>query len=457
MKRIKKLIAICVAVIALISILAVTAFAAGSTEEVSVRIEGVNSNLYFNDSFSVSFNDTLTLGDVIDSLKEDYNAPVIKTDSDRRAYITEIDGISIDSYDYHASWGCAVNGRIVTDNVASHRVTAGDDIVIYVYDYFTGMVIPSIDTSEMMLGYTIKFTDQDGSAIVGAYVTWDDMDYVTDQNGSIIVDSTGMGIEHTVQIDMYHENGLPAILRYAPDYTITPTFSDVPADAWFSESVMFVVNCGLFQGDSATTFSPSTDMNRAMFVTVLGRLAGAIVDNDAYVDFNDIHYDNWSTGYISWAAENGYISGYDDGSFRQYTIITREQIAAILYRYAENCGYKFPSEEEVLDSFPDLDSVSEYALDGMRWAVTNGIVTGNDDGELNPQGAASRAQVATILMRTAVLIENYQDIDVNIPVTPIDPDDYERPGEDTTPDDETTPDDDMNYDDTIDDSSEVDE
>ena len=150
---------------------------------------------------------------------------------------------------------------------------------------------------------------------------------------------------------------------------------------------------------SANTFEPNTAMTRAMLVTVLWRYAGQ--PNEGTNNFTDVKSDQWYTDAVAWAAHNGIVGGVGNNKFDPNGNITREQMAAILYRYANSNGIDTSARAD-LSSFPDGNKVSSYANDAIRWAVAEGLINGSD-GKLMPQGNATRAQVAAILMR---FIEN---------------------------------------------------
>lgn len=191
---------------------------------------------------------------------------------------------------------------------------------------------------------------------------------------------------------------------------VTPSaveiFDDVDEDDWFAEATNFVFARGLFKGISETLFGPNETMTRAMFVTVLGRLAGVSVDHSADSGFSDVADDGWSSGYIGWAARNGIVGGYGDGSFQPDKAITREEMAAILFNFAKWTGYEMlEADPSKLSRFADGGGVSLWAVNAMSWAVNAGIITGIDDGMLLPGAEATRAQVSAILMR---FVENME-------------------------------------------------
>ena len=177
-------------------------------------------------------------------------------------------------------------------------------------------------------------------------------------------------------------------------------FSDVPGvDYWGHEGIDFVVENGLFNGMSATTFEPDTPMTRAMLVTVLWRAAG--MPRQGTNPFYDVPENVWFTDAVKWASDCNLVNGMQEGKFCPQENITREQMAAILYRYAQYNAQDVSGMAD-LSAFPDELTVSGWAENAMCWAVAKGIIGGLQTGEttiLLPQGNATRAQVATILMR----------------------------------------------------------
>ncbi|MDR2355249.1 MAG: S-layer homology domain-containing protein [Clostridiales Family XIII bacterium] len=180
-------------------------------------------------------------------------------------------------------------------------------------------------------------------------------------------------------------------------------FSDVTAANWFYDAVKYVYDKGLFTGVSSGTFSPDTSMNRAMMVTVLYRLAGSpAADTDGA--FNDVTDGSWYAEAVNWAANSGVASGYGDGRFGPLDNITREQLAAMLLRFAGLTGSAAQVNAD-LDRFDDAADISPWATDAMRWAVGTGLIQGTDAGLLNPRREATRAELATIVARYCELIE----------------------------------------------------
>ena len=163
--------------------------------------------------------------------------------------------------------------------------------------------------------------------------------------------------------------------------TTGSSFTDVPAGSWYEEAVNYVHEKGLMNGTSSNAFSPNANTTRGMIVTILARVEGVNTNGTP-----------WYAAGQKWAMDNGISDGTNMPG-----VITREQLATILYRYAKQKGYDV-SKSAALTAFSDADKVSGYAAEAMQWAVAEGLLQGSN-GKLNPQGSATRAQVATILMR----------------------------------------------------------
>lgn len=173
-------------------------------------------------------------------------------------------------------------------------------------------------------------------------------------------------------------------------------FTDVSTSDWFYDDVAFVYKNGLFSGTDSRSFSPNASMTRAMLVTVLYRLEGepTVTGRSSFTDVRSGAYYEKS---VIWAAANGIVTGTDSTSFSPDAKVTREQLAAILYRYAQYRKLDTDASAK-LNSFTDADSVSAYASEALGWAVSEGLINGAS-GKLMPKGDATRAQVAAILHR----------------------------------------------------------
>lgn len=173
-------------------------------------------------------------------------------------------------------------------------------------------------------------------------------------------------------------------------------FSDVNLRKWFYNEVNTALENGWFKGLTATRFGPDDGMTRAMLVQVLYRMSGSKAASTA--QFTDVADGKWYAEAIAWASENGIVNGFTDGRFQPDTLITRQQLAAILYRYDTYRGHT-PQGSAALDGYADAASVESWAAEAMSWANGNGLVTGVTPTTLVPNGTATRAQVAVILSR----------------------------------------------------------
>ena len=200
------------------------------------------------------------------------------------------------------------------------------------------------------------------------------------------------GATYTVTLDQSSEIQLADNLTDTFQPAAGGTFTDVPATHWAAGAVAFVSSQGLLQGTGASAFAPGQPMTRAMLVTALWREAGSPVVNYA-MDFDDVDEDQWYTEAVRWAASEGIVTGTGKG-FSPDAALTRESLAAILFRYAGG-----QADADQLGSYADGAGVSAWAREAMNWAVAQGLITGKSGGRLDPGGTASRAEVSAILMR----------------------------------------------------------
>ena len=180
-------------------------------------------------------------------------------------------------------------------------------------------------------------------------------------------------------------------------------FTDISEKDWFYGDVMFVYENGLMLGTSKTLFSPHGTAMRGMMATILWRMEGSPVPKGKN-SFTDVEAGKWYADAITWTAENGIFAGYGKDKFCPDDPITREQLAAIFYRYADYKGYDLTVKGD-LDKFKDADKITDYAKTAMQWAVGSGLVKGKSGNLLDPQGTATRAEIAAMLHR---FIEKYE-------------------------------------------------
>lgn len=258
---------------------------------------------------------------------------------------------------YNVNVNAATNGAVAADKKTASKGT---------------MVTVTASPSKGYVVDAVKVVDKDGKDVA---VTGKDGKYVFTMPGSAV----------TVTGTFKAETPAPVALP----------FSDVKSGNWFYDAVKYAYAQGLMTGTSATTFAPNGTMNRAMIVTVLYRLEKSPAVTGAS-KFTDVPAGQWYSDAVAWAAANKIVNGYDETTFGPMNAVTREQMAAILFRYEQYKGLENVTLEENLNRFPDQNKISAYAIPALQWAVGQKIINGNANGTLDPTGTATRAQVAQI-------------------------------------------------------------
>ncbi len=194
---------------------------------------------------------------------------------------------------------------------------------------------------------------------------------------------------------------IPSIL--VPGYAAETTgFKDVREDSWYANAVNYVSAAGYMKGTSKDAFSPGEDVTRAMFVTILSRVARAQTDNTVSA-FSDVAANQYYSGAIDWAAEKEIVNGVGGGLFAPYRSITRQDLAVMLYRFVNAMGYELSAGES--RTYTDEAAISAYAADAVRFVTSTGLFAGYQDGSFRPKATATRAQTAVIVMRLAQLLD----------------------------------------------------
>jgi len=183
------------------------------------------------------------------------------------------------------------------------------------------------------------------------------------------------------------------------------SYSDVQPTDWYADAVAYVTEKGLMDGVSDGVFAPEGDMTRAMFVTVMSRIAKAEVDNDVTV-FDDVPAGEWYTGAVTWAARVGITNGVSDTEFAPNNNITRQDMCTILARFANVMDYKLPQNQAA--SFADAGSIARYARAAVSTCAEAGLINGFEDGTFRPRAATTRAQIAAVVMRMDVALNGYE-------------------------------------------------
>ena len=240
------------------------------------------------------------------------------------------------------------------------------------------------------------------SAAKGAEVTLTvkpDVGYALDK--LTVTDASGKTVDVTKVDEKTYTFVMPACAVtveavFAPITSDLP-FTDVSTSDWFYGAVKFVYENGLMDGVGNNLFAPNATLNRAMAVTILYRLEGApAVTTDA--GFNDVAAGTWYTDAVNWAAANNIVNGVEGNNFDPTGSLTREQMATVLYRYAQYKGADVSASGDI-SGFADSANVSSWAVDAVKWAVGSGLINGVEGNALAPQGTSTRAQAATVLMR----------------------------------------------------------
>lgn len=273
------------------------------------------------------------------------------------SYTRPSSGSGSTSTTYDVKVNAATNGAVAADKKTASKGTT---------------VTVTASPSKGYVVDAVKVVDKDGKDVA-----------VTEKDGKYVFTMPASAV--TVTGSFKAETPAPVALP----------FTDVKSGNWFYDAVKYAYAQGLMTGTSATTFAPNGTMNRAMIVTVLYRLEKSPAVTGAS-KFTDVPAGQWYSDAVAWAAANKIVNGYDETTFGPMNAVTREQMAAILFRYEQVKGLENVTLEENLNRFPDQNKISAYAIPALQWAVGQKIINGNADGTLDPTGTATRAQVAQI-------------------------------------------------------------
>ena len=222
----------------------------------------------------------------------------------------------------------------------------------------------------------------------------------------VLVDGKSVGAvtSYTFE-DVQKKHTIEAVFaKDNPDTGVDNPFTDVHPEDWFYDHVMYVYHNGLMNGTSATTFSPNNATTRAQIAAIFYRMAGNPAV-DGKNSFTDVPYGPgtaWYYNAVTWAQQNGILTGYEDGTFHPDDPITREQLAVVFYNYAKFKGYNITANGD-LSAFTDAGDISAWAQEAIKWAVGSGLMNGKGNGIIDPKGTATRAEVAAMLHK---FIEN---------------------------------------------------
>ena len=272
--------------------------------------------------------------------------------------------------------------RATWDRDDDDTSSSGKTYPIYIEETRDGEVESSHKRAAAGTTITLTVEPEDGSELVKLTVVDEDGDKINVRYHSRTDEYTFTMPASEVTVKAVFDSDLP--------------FKDVSVDSWYYDAVSYVYRNGLMNGISATRFAPNAKLNRAMIAQVLYNLEG---ETRSYPTvFSDVADSAWYADAVNWAADKGIVEGYGNGKFGPEDNITREQMAAILYRYADYKGYDVRASAR-LSGFADEDQVSDWAEEAMSWAVAEDLMDGKGNNRLDPTGTATRAEVATILMR----------------------------------------------------------
>ena len=361
-----------------------TATCAVTVTAATVPVTGVTLN---KTSTSLYVGDTETL------------TPTITPDNATNKNVTwSSDDTSVATVDASGLVTAVARGTAVITATAADGSGASASCTVTVSSYLPPANPNYRITVEATQGGTV--TADPTAAKAGATVTLTPVPDRGYQVGSVAVtDRFGNAVAVTEQADGTYTFTMPN-----GQVTVTVTFAEAPLPFpdvaegdWFYDAVRYAYENGLMDGVGDNLFAPNSETTRAQLVTILYRLEGE-PEVSGTSGFTDVEAGTWYTDAVAWAAANGIVNGVSETEFAPGKDITREQLATILFRYAEAKGYDVSARAD-LSAYPDADQIQSYATESVAWAVAEGLIQGFEDNTLRPAGNATRAQIATILMR----------------------------------------------------------
>ena len=321
-----------------------------------------------------------TLQDAVDAVKDNETIKIMKADQKATVSRTVMFTVDPNNFNYTIDLGSGYRNRESGDTYDIYRKSSSDNT-----------------SGGSSSKYTLTFETNGGSKISKVTETYgtkiDLSDYKTTRSGYTF---DGWYSDKDLKNEVTTITLKSSTTVYAKwTEGSEMSFTDVKSGDWFYDAVEYAYNKGLMNGTGSNQFSPELSTTRGMIVTMLWRLEGE--PSAATSSFTDVAADQYYAKAVNWAVAKNVVTGMDAKTFAPNSPITREQLATILYRYAEYKEYSVKDTND-LAKFPDAGSVSSYATDAMKWAVGAGLVNGMD-GKLNPTGGATRAQVATMFMR----------------------------------------------------------
>ncbi len=299
------------------------------------------------------------------------------------------------------SW--TVNGQDVPEGVSLSDLDLGvsmdtKGIPVNVFNAVTGEYgsVQFTLAHDGAFGFTMTLTAPLGRENAGY---WAKLYYYNERGRELeFVTSARIARDGTAALRLEHASQYAVVIDDESHEPEPLPFTDVPEGYWAYDAIQYVYGEGLMAGTSGSTFNPNGTTTRGQIVTILWRLSGGPVVN-YLMDFSDVDPAAYYAEAIRWATSEGIVGGYGGGVFGPNDPITREQLAVMLYRYAQHEGYDTTQGGMAIREYADYEQISDFALEALDWAVSAGIINGTSATTLSPSGSATRAQVAVILMR----------------------------------------------------------
>ncbi len=404
----KKLIAFTLSALLLCSLC--TAFAAGdgaAGAAVQVRIEDCDKNLFFG---PVAYTQGMTALEAALTALRQAGLEAATSDSPYGGkYIYSIGDRKEGAFGGYEGWMYYVDGQSPMYNIADCLLEPGQQLLVAFADM--SVLLPLVearrtgDTVTVTVSADVTSYDAQWNATVtrqpvaGVTVTADGGAYTTDEAGQITLSAESAQKERiTLQAEKYGDNGLPLLLRLEPGFVLdipqkAPLFTDVPSDADYAAAVEKLAEAGVVTGYGAGLFGPGRTVTRGELAVMLYRMAGSLPAQGA-LTFSDALEGQWYTDAVRWAADKGIFKGYDDGTVRPAAGVSRQEMAVMVLRYAQNvAGITLPDTGEA-PAFADNGDIAPYAAEAVYLLQKAGMVTGDS---FRPGQAALRQEVAALL------------------------------------------------------------
>lgn len=377
---------------------------------VSLQVEGIEGNVYYGE---VAWTEGATALSVLETALKDAKVEYVVKDSQYGGKF--VDSIGQDTsakYGGYDGWMYYVDGQSPMYSIDACPVAAGQSLLVAYGDM--NLVLPIITAQKNHKGQVtvqveadVTYYDESWNAsivrepMIGTKVTVDGVEYTADDKGQVVLSAESAAKETvSVQVEKIAEGGAPLLARLAPDYTLDLTametvlpFTDVAEGKWYTESVLQMSDLGAVTGFPDGTFQPDGIVTRAQVANVLFKLSGGIPVN-YLMTFSDVSQEAWYAEGIRWAAAEGVVTGAD-GKFNPNDPVTRQDLAVMLDRWQQAQGVELDQTGEA-PAFADNDQIAAYAAESVYRMQKAGVINGID-GSFQPKGTATRAQLCKML------------------------------------------------------------